>query len=170
MMEIWRDIPDYFGIYQVSNLGRIKRIKKYKSEPTILKSKTDNAGYLRVDLSKNCKRKSFLIHRLVALAFIPNPEALPQINHKNENKSDNRVENLEWCDSRYNNNYGTIRKRISITKSIPVIQCNMNGEIIREYYGMNEAARQTGICVQNIHKCCIGVYKTAGGYKWKYAI
>lgn len=169
-MENWRDIPGYVGIYQVSDNGNVRRKEKYKAVPGVLRPNKRPNGYLCVDLSKDCKRKTFLIHRLVSLAFIPNPDNLPQINHKNENKADNRVENLEWCDSRYNNNYGTVKKRISITKSIPIIQCNMNGEIIRKYYGMNEAARQTGIYVQNIHKCCIGVYKTAGGYKWKYAL
>lgn len=169
-MEIWRDILDYNGIYQVSSIGNVRRIAKYKAEPGILRPIKMPNGYLTVDLSNKCVRKRFSIHRLVAIAFIPNPDGLPQINHKNEIKTDNRVANLEWCDSKYNNNYGTARFRSSVTSSIPIVQLTKDGKKIREFYGMHEAARKTGICVQNIHKCCVGTYKTAGGYKWKYAL
>lgn len=170
IMEIWRDIPGYIGIYQVSNKGKVRRKEKYKAEPGVLRPIKMLNGYLCVDLSYKCKRKRIGIHRLVAMAFIPNPEGLPQINHKNEIKTDNRVENLEWCTQGYNNNYGTARFRSSIKQSKPVLQFTLDGKIIRRFYGMHEAQRETGICVQNIHKCCIGVYKTAGGYKWKYAL
>ena len=169
-MEILRDIPDYVGIYQVSNLGSVRRIKRYKAEPGILRFAKTGIGYLRVCLSKDCKTKSFLVHRLVAIAFVPNPDALPYINHKNEIKTDNRAENLEWCTQKYNNNYGTARFRSSVTQSTPVVQLTTDGKKIREFYGMHEAERETGVCVQNIHKCCNGVYKTAGGYKWKYVL
>lgn len=169
-MEIWRDIPDYVGIYQVSNLGRVRRIKRYKAEPGILRFTKTGIGYLRVCLSKDCKTKSFLVHRLVAMAFIPNLDALPHINHKNEIKTDNRAENLEWCTAKYNNNYGTARFRSSVTKSTPVVQLTTDGKKIRKFYGMHEAERETGVYAQNIHKCCNGVYKTAGGYKWRYAL
>lgn len=169
-MEIWRDIPDYVGIYQVSNLGRVRRTKRYKAEPGILRYSKTRIGYLRVCLSKKSKRKSYLVHRLVAVAFIPNPDGLPQINHKNECKTDNRAENLEWCTQKYNNNYGTARFRSSVIQSTPVVQLTTGGKMIREFYGMHEAERKTGVCAQNIHKCCNGVYKTAGGYKWKYRL
>ena len=169
-MENWRDIPGYVGIYEVSDNGNVRRKEKYKAVPGVLRPLKTPNGYLSVDLSYKCKKKRFGIHRLVAMAFIPNPNGLPQINHKNEIKTDNRVENLEWCTQGYNNNYGTARFRSSVKLSTPIIQLTKDGKKIREFYGMHEAARKTGICVQNIHKCCVGTYKTAGGYKWKYAL
>lgn len=169
-MENWRDIPGYVGIYEVSDNGNVRRKEKYKAVPGVLRPLKMPNGYLSVDLSYKCKKKRFGIHRLVAMAFIPNPDRLPQINHKNEIKTDNRVENLEWCTQGYNNNYGTARFRSSVKLSTPIIQLTKDGKKIREFYGMHEAARKTGIYVQNIHKCCVGTYKTAGGYKWKYAL
>lgn len=170
IMEIWRDIPDYVGIYQVSDNGNIRRIAKYRAVPGILKPLKLPNGYLTVDLSYKSVRKRICIHRLVATVFIPNPESFPQINHKNEIKTDNRVENLEWCTAKYNNNYGTARFRSSVTSSTPVVQLTTNGKKIRKFYGMHEAERKTGVCAQNIHKCCNGIYHTAGGYKWEYAL
>ena len=167
-MEIWKDIPGYIGIYQVSNNGNVRRKEKYKAIPGILRPIKLTNGYLCVDLSYKCKKKRILIHRLVAMAFIPNPDNLPQINHKNEIKSDNRAENLEWCNQKYNNSYGTARLRSSIKQSTPVVQYALNGQKIQQFYGMHEAERKTGVFVQNIHKCCIGVYKSAGGFKWQY--
>lgn len=169
-MENWRDIPGYVGIYQVSDNGNVRRKEKYKAVPGVLRPIKMLNGYLCIDLSYKCKKKRFGIHRLVAMAFIPNPDNLPIINHKNENRTDNRVENLEWCTYRYNNNYGTARFRTSVKQSTPIVQLTTDGKKIREFYGMHEAARNTGICVQNIHKCCVGTYKTAGGYKWEYAL
>ncbi len=167
-MEIWKDIPGYVGIYQVSNNGNVRRKEKYKAIPGVLHPIKKTNGYLCIDLSYKCNKKRFLIHRLVAMVFIPNPDNLPQINHKNEIKTDNRAENLEWCTQKYNNSYGTARLRTSIKQSTAVIQFTLNGQKIKEFYGMHEAERKTGVSVQNIHKCCIGVYKSAGGFKWQY--
>lgn len=107
IMELWKDICGYEGLYMISNLGNIKSIKK----DALLKPIQNNNGYSRVSLYKNGKYKAFSVHRLVAEAFIPNPGALPQVNHKDEDKSNNKVDNLEWCTAKYNSNYGTIKER-----------------------------------------------------------
>ena len=111
-MEIYKDIDGYNGVYQVSNYGNVKTNNYYnRGETHILTPAIDRWGYARVTLSKNKSKRKYSVHRLVAMAFIPNPNNLPQINHINENKQDNRVENLEWCDAMYNNNYGTKTKK-----------------------------------------------------------
>ena len=157
MEEIWKNIYfeennkiiDYRGLYQISNLGRIKSLKrKYTTENRILKYHKKNSGYYYVDLCKNSETKRFLIHRLVAIHFITNPNNLSQVNHKNENKEDNCVENLEWCTHEYNQKYGTKSKRqsekikgrkasddtklkMSKSRSKKVIQYDLNGNIIK---------------------------------------
>lgn len=124
MREIWRDIKDFEGIYQVSNLGRVRSLARWikrKDGKTIyrkgriLKPQT-GSGYQTVYFRVGNKQKWFYVHRLVAEAFIPNPDNLPQVNHINENRMDNRVENLEWCSQRYNINYGTAIERQIKTK------------------------------------------------------
>lgn len=144
------------GLYQVSTKGQIKSLNIRKGR--ILKQHTQ-CGYLYVGLSKQCKAKLYLVHRLVAEAFIPNPDNLPEVNHKDENKLNNRVDNLEWCDAKYNSNYGTRNKR----KSKP-IQCIETGKI---YWGARELERQTGILHNNIAKA-IRNNTIAGGYHWQY--
>lgn len=104
MKEIWKDIKGWKGLYQVSNLGNIRTLH-YK-KPYLRKLSKSKKGYLRVNLSKDKKYKYYSVHRLVAEAFIPNPDNLPQINHKDEIRTNNRVDNLEWCTSKYNCNYG----------------------------------------------------------------
>lgn len=128
-IEIWKDIPGYEGLYMASTHGRIKSLDKYVVEKTgkkrfmkgkILKQQTTEDGYKAISLHKNGKNKKYLVHRLIALTFIPNPNNYPCINHKIddfEHRSDNRVENLEWCDNKYNNNYGNHGKRISEANS-----------------------------------------------------
>ena len=111
MKEIWKNIMGFNG-YQVSNFGRVRSFKTYK----ILKQATNNKGYKSLGLCKKGKMSTFLVHRLVAEAFIPNPDKLPCINHKDENPSNNCVSNLEWCDQKYNTNYGTCINRIIETK------------------------------------------------------
>lgn len=164
MDEVWKDIVG-FEQYQVSNLGHIysKKVKR------LLTPYPDKKGYLRVKFWKDSKGHAFKVHRLVAQAFIPNPNNLPQVNHKDENKENNTVDNLEWCDNDYNHNYGTRNERSNKTLtnrknlSLPVI-CVETGV---EYPSIQEARRQTKI--RNIGMCCSGSRNTAGGYHWKYA-
>ena len=117
MIEEWRPVVGYEGLYEVSNTGRVRSLDKYDSMNRFLRGRilrlfTDGLGYLRAQLYSNSKRKSFLVHRLVAQAFIPNPDNLPQVNHRDENPSNDSVDNLEWCDGKYNVNYGTRIDRI----------------------------------------------------------
>ena len=135
-MEIWKDIEGYEGLYQVSNKGRIKSLNYRRTgKEGMLKGKPDKDGYLRVSLYKNRKQKPFYIHRLVAKAFIPNSDDLPEVNHKDENKENNTVDNLEWCDRKYNNNYGSRNERASVSmkgkkhKLKKQILCIETGEI-----------------------------------------
>lgn len=111
--EIWKDINGYEGLYQVSNLGRIKSLPKFHQGERILKERIDRYGYLYIGFFKNKVKKYYKIHRLVAEAFIPNPKELPCVNHKDENKTNNNVENLEWCSVAYNNSYATRLERVA---------------------------------------------------------
>jgi hypothetical protein len=122
MKEIWKDIEGYEGYYSISNYGNVKSLERIikskngvirKRKEMLLKPNIDKDGYYTITLTKNSNPKTFKIHRLVGTAFIDNPNNFPMINHKDENKQNNYFENLEWCDSKYNNNYGTIRERMS---------------------------------------------------------
>lgn len=168
MEEIWKDIKGYEGLYQVSNLGRVKSLgngKSNNSKVKILKPCKNKDGYFLITLSKNNKKKSYRINRLVASAFIPNPNNLTQVNHKDEDKTNNRVDNLEWCDSKYNTNYGTRNKRISK----PIIQFTKNGEFVRKWDSATQVEKELSIKQQNISKCCGEKIKSAYNYKWGYA-
>lgn len=169
MKEIWKDIKGYEGYYEVSNLGRVKRIGK----TNCLKSAIRKDGYEQVALCVNNILKSYAIHRLVAIAFIPNPNNLPQVNHKDENKLNNCVENLEWCTQEYNIKYGTARKRANIKNtnrkdiSKVVYQYSLEGELINIYPSTQEL-RRLGFNQGNIASCCRGERKSHKGYIWKY--
>lgn len=172
MKEIWKDIEGYEG-YQVSNLGNVRSFKYGKMR--FLKPCSDKNGYLIVTLYKNSSSKKCKVHRLVAMAFIPNPNNLSMVNHKDENPSNNIVSNLEWCNASYNNNYGTRNERISKkhlnepSLSKVVIQIDKNTNVIINIFpSMMEAERQTGCNRRSICHCCKGTYKTTGGYKWSY--
>lgn len=159
-MEIWKDIPGYEGLYQVSNYGRVKsfhgRVEKEKILQPYYKQK-----YAQILLIKDKKRKLARVHRLVAEAFIPNPDHKPQVNHKDENKRNNNVDNLEWCDCDYN---------IIYSQGKAVLQYDKTGNFLREWACMRDAERQLGINITNISACCrkVGRVKTAGGYIWRY--
>ena len=162
MKEVWKDIPHYEGQYQVSNLGRVYSIKSgiFLSQ----KVKT-NDGYLTVKLYGNGKSKREYVHRLVALAFIDNPKGLPQVNHKDENPENNNVSNLEWCDCKYNNNYGHHNEKSSNSRCKPV-KCVETGVI---YKSGKEAAEKLGISASQIYAIFRGRCTTAGGYHWERA-
>lgn len=170
--EHWKEIKGYEGFYLVSNLGNVKsvdRMIKTRYGTRIIKGKTlskiiDSTGYERVNLSNGNKQKMISVHRLVACSFLPNKSAFPQVNHKNEVKTDNRVENLEWCDCIYNNNYGTRNDRMAGTKGIKVAQI-LDGQVVEVFQSMAEAQRQ-GFTHSGISRCCSGKLKTHRGYEW----
>ena len=167
-MEEWRNIEGYPN-YMVSNMGRVKSLGNNKTrKEKILKGGKDGSGYLYVPLYKERIRKNYKIHRLVASAFLPNPDNLPQVNHKDEDKSNNRVENLEYCNSQYNNNYGTHNERMAKSLSIPVLQFSFNGEFIKKWDSATQVQNELGFDNSDISKCCKGKKKTCGGYKWHY--
>lgn len=167
MKEVWRDIPGYEGLYQVSNLGRIKSFKRDTVNGKILKLILKRDGYLRFNAYKNGKCKYLLIHRCVAKAFISNPHSYSEINHKNENKQDNRVSNLEWCSAKYNSNYGTRNERIAHLISKPVLQLTLDGQLIKRWSSAAECGRH-GFKQGHVAECCKGEHKTHHGYKWRY--
>ena len=177
MDEIWKDIKDYEGLYQVSNWGRVKSFDTYKKgkngsirfyKGKILKLKTNKDGYSQIGLWKNGKRKYFLVHRLVAEAFISNTDNLPCVNHKDENKQNNVVSNLEWCSAQYNNTYGTRIERVALKKKKPVLQYTLDGAFVREWASAKQSEREDGFDSTNICKCCQGKIKTHKDFIWKY--
>lgn len=163
MIEIWKDIEDYEGLYQVSNLGNVKSLgngNSNNSKERILKPAKLKDGYLEVSLSKQGKVKCYTIHRLVAEAFIDNSQNLPQVNHKDEDKTNNQVTNLEFCDAKYNINFGSRIQRIS-----KQVLCIETGVI---YPSTNEVYRRLGFSQGNISSACNGKRKTAYKFHWKY--
>lgn len=165
-MEIWKDIEGFEGKYQISSMGRVKSL--WFGKEKILKNIKSDRGYIVVSLYKEGKQKIYYIHRLVAQTFLNNPNNYPIINHKDENKSNNRVENLEWCTSQYNNIYGTRIERAIKSKSIPIIQFTKEGKFIRKWDSVIEASKELGFYHSSIIECCKGRRKSAGGYRWKY--
>lgn len=192
MKEIWKDIYGYEGKYQVSNLGRIKSLSRKRwngftyanKKEQILKLRLNQHGYLHVCLyDRNRNSKDVEIQRLVAQAFIPNPNNLPCVNHKDENPQNNKVLNLEWCDYKYNNNYGNHNLKLSLTRqkkkyksiaikngrkaSKAVVQFDLNGKQLHIFFSQSEAARETNSTQDGISRCCNGKCKSHNGYLWK---
>ena len=169
MIETWKSIPGYacYPVYQVSTLGRVKRLTV--NGDRIIKPFKKH-GYLYVGLCKNGKQTHYRLHRLVAEAFLPNPDNLPQINHKDEDKSNNRVNNLEWCDGAYNTNFGKRNRKISESNSKPVVALDkISGKEVYRFSSITEAAKAVyNARVSHISDCCKGNRKTSGGYKWRY--
>lgn len=164
MEEIWKDIEGFNGDYWVSNLGNVKSLKR--GNKRLLKPRKQS-GYYKVVLYNNEKHE-YAIHRLVATAFISNPDNLPQVNHKDENKANNRVDNLEWCTQEYNVNYGTGNKKRARSKSKKVLQFKPDGTFVKEWKSTMDVQRNLGFEHANISRCCRNIRKTAHGYLWKY--
>lgn len=176
-MEKWLKIVSFTGPYEVSNLGRVKNIISGKILTPVKCGK-----YLRVVLSDSGTIKGFYIHRLMMEAFIPNPNNLPCVNHKDENTTNNYIHinpdgtvnqelsNLEWCDYSYNNRYNGKAKRVGVKRSIGVCQYSLNGEFIRDWVGFREIERTLGFNAALINKVCQDNqrHKTAYGYIWRY--
>lgn len=175
-MEVWKDVKGYEGLYQVSNYGRVKNSKK----DHILKPVVRQHGYLGVMLyghggHKTRGFKTFSVHRLVAEAFIPNPDNLSEVNHIDECKTNNRVENLEWITRKDNVNYGTAQKRRAEKarnggKSRKIAQYTKGGELVEVFPSLAEVFRKTGFAQANICRCAQGSkqYSHAYGYVWRY--
>lgn len=171
MKEIWKDIIGYEGEYQISNMGRVKSLIGRRER--ILKPRKNKRGYLRVSLHQ---RNDKMIHRLVAIAFLPNPEGLKEVNHKDENPSNNCVDNLEWCTHQYNVLYGTCQQRARQKQSETFPQINRADiskpvvclETGTVYPSINEAERTLKLPHILISKVCRGIRKSTGGYTFKY--
>ena len=171
MNEEWRDVKGYEGLYQVSNLGRIKALEKVDTggkrwPEKIISPIKQHSGYMHVGLWWGGECKQSRVHRLVAEAFIPNPENREQVNHLNENKADNRACNLEWATPKENTNYGHCIAKRRLGRIRAVIR-----EDGKYYESITEALRDMGASLRDGHisQCCKGKQKTAYGYKWRYA-
>ena len=174
--EIWRWVDGYEGLYMVSSHGNVMSAPTAitKSDGTIvhidgrmLSSGLNKKGYPSVSLTKDGVAKTIVVHRLVAKAFIPNKYEYDCVNHIDEDKTNNTVGNLEWCDVYYNNNYGTRNERISRKTGKPVLMMKKDS-VIREYPSVSAAYDLTGISPGHISECCNGKRGSAGGYQWKY--
>lgn len=177
--EQWKDIKGFEGRYQVSNLGRVRSVDHYANisngnkrfvKGRILKQWKNCNGYMCIKMWNNVKRKNFVVHRLVAMAFIENPNRLPDINHKDEVKQNNVVTNLEWCSHSYNALYGSCQDRLRKykQKKVNMIDKNTN-TILKTFNSMKIAGKEMGIHKEQISSVCRGLRKTAGGYFWRYA-
>lgn len=182
--EKWKDVAEYEGFYQVSNKGNVRSVDRThalgrKRRGRILKPFYNNCGYLQVSLSKNGTVKIKSVHRLVAEEFVLNPENLPQVNHIDEGKDNNNAENLEWCDSKYNINYGTRNERMAQAKSKKVrAVSDKTGDVI--IFSSTQEVGRKGYDQSSVAKACKGVYKTKTGklmggdgrtykgFKWYY--
>lgn len=172
--EVYKPVPGFEGLYEVSNLGAVRSVRRAGVNMKTLAPETERCGYKRVSLYRNGRQKHIMVRRIVAAAFLgPCPEGL-QVNHIDENKCNNRVNNLEYVTPKENSNHGTRNKRMGKahrnhpSKSRAIIQTTRDGKTIKEYPSACEASRQTGVDRSAIARCCRGQYASAGGYNWNY--
>ena len=173
MVEKWKDIVGYEGRYKASNIGNVISLNYlHTGKQKELKQAVLTSGYCAVNLCKNGKSKLYSVHRLVATAFLPNPNKYKEVNHINENTKDNRVENLEWCDRLYNANYGTLKTRFRNIRAKnhckPIYQYTMYKNFIAEYQSAREITRKFGFDNCYICRCCKNGIGVAYGYLWSY--
>ena len=171
-IEQWRtaiyDNVVYEGLYKVSNLGRILSLDyNHTGKPGLMTPRETKKGYLHVQLWKNGERKTCRVHRLIAFTFLENPDNLPQVNHIDENKKNNRVDNLEWKSPKDNCNHGTRNERIAKTRSKRVLQLSLSGDLIREWESTQECGRN-GFNQGHVAACCRGERKSHKGFLWMY--
>lgn len=158
IFEDWRDIPGFEGLYQVSNLGNVRALNyHYSGKVKNLKQFDRGIGYLVVHLCKNGLQKYYYVHRLVGQAFIENPFNFNEINHINENKQDNRVENLEWCSRDQNVRYSKAKR----------VKCYKNNKLIKEYEAIRDVIKD-GFSQSAVSNCCLGKRMTHKGYSWSF--
>ena len=179
MHETWKVIPP-FPRYEASSIGRVRSTVNNHGNYRIhvLKLHENKFGYLSASVYKSGKVRHILAQRLIAMAFIENPKNLPQVNHKNEIKTDNRPENLEWCSVSYNINYGTRNERVSKStgktrrerycKKIEQVNPETK-EVVRVWDAARQIEKETGFAHSNILACCNGLRHTRGGFEWRYA-
>lgn len=172
MEEIWLPVKGYEGFYEVSNFGNVRSLNYNHTGQRKVLSQGEDKGYLKVVLCKNGKTKNFSVHRLVAEAFLPNLLDEQEVNHIDENKQNNQVSNLEWCDRKYNINYGNRNQRVAEKNtngkcSKPLLQFSKTGELIKEWSSTMEAARN-GFNQGAVAACCRGEKKSYKGYIWRY--
>ena len=176
-MEIWKNIKGYEGLYQISNMGRVKSLERKiphwrggerVQKERILKQVVTHNGYLRVGLRVDGKQKMLRVHRLVCEAFHENPDNKSDVNHINENKTDNRACNLEWCTRIENCNHGTRNERVAKALSKPIGQYTRDGDLVKVWQSTNEARRQAGFSQGAVSEVANGNRKTAYGFIWKY--
>jgi hypothetical protein len=167
--EIWKEIDGYIGKYEVSNLGRVRSLNyKRSGMPREMMPSKTKKGYYMVALCQNGKRKMYKVARLVAVAFVANEYGLPEVNHKDEDKTNDRADNLEWCDRSYNNNYGSRIIRAAEAHRKPILQYTNDGKLVARWEGAKEAEKALGISDGNIWLCCNQKRKSAGGFIWRY--
>lgn len=175
MNEVWKDIPGYEGRYQVSNLGNVRSLNwRLTGQTKNLFLKPHNQGYLQVELADNGKRKTYMVHRLVAICFVDGYTEGMLVNHKNENRTDNRAENLEWCTQSYNTAYTVCHlykdgKRKAFKCTLPILQMDMNGNVIKKWDSPISVKHTLGYNDWSIKQCCIGKRAQAYGYLWQFA-
>ena len=171
--EEWRDVKEYEGYYQVSNIGRVKRLKITGNDGRTYRERilipVYNTRYLNVSLCKNGIIRQRRVHRLVCEAFVENPNNYPCINHKDENRLNNNANNLEWCTYKYNNSYGTVIKRRSKVRCRAVIQMDLKGQKIKKWDSVKDASNYFKVRNSGIIAACKGRQITSAGYKWRYA-